>query len=79
MSDGCQREACACCGANSWTEAFFIAGQLYCRACHIEILHSKGKNPPRQQGLWPAAHANRGGENAELLCGPPAIFPRNEN
>jgi len=47
----CQREACSCCGASSWTEAFFIAGRLYCRACHIEILRSKGKSPPKQQAL----------------------------
>jgi hypothetical protein len=39
----CEREACSCCGCDTWAEAHFVAGVLVCAACWREI-----RRPSRQ-------------------------------
>jgi len=53
MSESCcGREACSCCGSDSWTEAHFRHGQgIICEACWRAIQATRGKVPPQQQTL----------------------------
>jgi hypothetical protein len=48
----CGREACSCCGSDTWTEAHFRHGQgIICQPCWREIQATKGKRPLAQQTL----------------------------
>ena len=53
MSESCcGREACSCCGSDSWTEAHFRHGQgIICEPCWRTIAHTRTNNPPAQQAL----------------------------
>ena len=47
---GCGREACSCCGCDTWAEAHFVAGTLVCAACWWEIRRApRPSTPPAPQ------------------------------
>ena len=56
----CGREACSCCGCDTWAEAHFVAGVLVCAACWREIrraprpLHPTGVANARQRAAYAA-------------------------
>lgn len=46
----CGREACSCCGCDTWAEAHFVAGVLVCAACWREIRRvPRPSTPPAQE------------------------------
>jgi hypothetical protein len=42
----CDREACSCCGCDTWAEGHFVAGVLVCDACRREIRSAPRPNTP---------------------------------
>ena len=57
----CGREACSCCGSDSWTEAHFRHGHVICLGCWREIERHKAKAPPSQESLALAQAAQQEG------------------
>jgi len=68
----CEREACSCCGSDTWAEAHFVAGVLVCVSCWREICRAPS-TPTASQMHSNAPHTQRklafGGQTRWLAVG----------